>query len=593
VKKSRKQKLTTPLTHALAATKRHFVSAAIFSAMVNLLFLGPTLYMLQIYDRVVPTGSGVTLLFITLALLLALATLALLDMVRARLLVRAGVRLDRQLSGAVLDATLRRSPGQGLSRQTMRDLDALRQTLTGAGIIALFDAPWTPIYIIVCFLIHPALGAMAFVGAVLLVLIAWRNAVATRGPMTRANEAANQGYVSQESSIAASDVIRAMGMRTATVRRHLNEREEMAGLQTDASFASSGYSTLSRFVRLALQSLGLGMGAWLAIDNLISAGAIFAASFLMARALAPIDQMLGAWQGIQRARGAYRNLVELFADDEPFEASRTQLPPPTGKLSVEGLTVLNPRRDGTILRDITFAMEAGEIVGIVGPSGAGKSTLARMIAGAAVADRGAVRFDGAERSDWDPERLGKHIGFMPQEPTLFAGTIKSNICRFADFDLDDPASVDAAVIEAAQGAGAHEMILRFPQGYDTELGFGGRGLSAGQAQRIALARALYGNPNLLILDEPNAHLDAEGEAGLLDTLAAVKARGASALVIAHRSGILAALDKLMLLRDGSIEIYGTRDHVLSRISGAGKPRVASPQSSEARTLEQGAGSETS
>jgi ATP-binding cassette subfamily C exporter for protease/lipase len=367
-------------------------------------------------------------------------------------------------------------------------------------------------------------------------------------------------------------------MRRAIVRRHLHEREVMFALQTQASFAASGYVTLTRFSRLALQSLALGVGALLAVNNHISAGAIFAASFLISRALSPIEQVLGAWKSLVQARGAYRTLNDLFIE-EGLEPARTQLPAPTGRLTVESLTVLNPRRDGAILSDIGFGVEAGEIVGIIGPSGAGKSTLVRLIAGAAAPDRGAIRFDGADRKDWDPERLGEHIGFMPQEATLFAGSIKANISRFQNFTAEDPAAVDVQVIEAARRSGAHEMILRLPQGYDTELSLGGRGLSAGQAQRIALARALYGSPNLLILDEPNAHLDAEGEALLLETLAEVKARGGTVLIVAHRTGVLAALDKLMVLRDGRLELYGPRDVVLQRIGGhPHRPREAEPAS---------------
>lgn len=555
----------TPLIAALRACKRHFVAAAVFSALLNLLYLAPTLYMLQIYDRVVPTGGGMTLLFITLAVLMALGTLALLDMARSRLLVRASVRLDRRLAGAVLDATLGRHGGaQSLSKQAVRELDAFRQTLTGAGILALFDAPWTPIYILVCFLIHPLLGVIGLVGGGLLLLVAWRNEKATKEPLQKANEAANIAYVSHEYSAAGSDVVRAMGMRGAMVRRHLHERETMTVLQTEASFKASGYVTLTRFLRLSLQSLALGAGAFLAINNEISGGAIFAASFLVARAMAPIEQVLGAWKSMIAARGAYKTLTDLFTE-EGQEGEHTQLPAPSGKLNVEGLVVLNPRRDGAILTDISFNVEAGEIVGIIGPSGAGKSTLVRMIAGAATPDRGAIRFDGAERKDWDPERLGRFVGFMPQESTLFAGSIKANICRFRTFTDQDVAAIDAEVIEAAKRCGAHDMILRLPQGYDTELGLGGRGLSAGQTQRIALARAMFGQPNMLILDEPNAHLDAEGEQTLLETLAEVKRRGGTVLIVAHRTGILQALDKLMVMRDGRIELYGPRDAVLQRM----------------------------
>jgi ATP-binding cassette subfamily C protein len=346
----------------------------------------------------------------------------------------------------------------------------------------------------------------------------------------------------------------------------------MTELQTKATFAASGYVTVTKFVRLMLQSLALGAGALLAVEHKVSGGAIFAGSFLIARALAPIEQVLGAWKGLVRARGSYRTLSELFAEEREAAPS-THLPLPTGRIAVEQLTVLNARRDGAILADIAFEVEAGEIVGIVGPSGAGKSTLAGVIAGASSPDRGCVRFDGADRSDWDPERLGGHIGYMPQEASLFAGSIKANICRFQNFKDGESAELDAKVIEAAREAGAHEMILQLPNGYANELSHGGRGLSAGQAQRVALARALFGAPNVIVLDEPNAHLDVEGEAQLLQTLERLKGRGASVIVIAHRSGILAALDKLMVLREGKIEICGPREAVLQR---AAPPKLVKP-----------------
>jgi ATP-binding cassette subfamily C protein len=564
----------TPLSAALRACKQHFVAAAVFSALVNLLYLAPTLYMLQVYDRVVPTQGRLTLVFLTLAVVLALSALSLLDMMRTRLMVRISMRLDRRLSGAVMAATLGRAGA--LSKQAMRELDTLRQTLSGAGVLALCDAPWTPIYVLVCFMIHPLLGVLGLIGAGLLLAIAWRNEQATRAPLQKSADQAKLAYASQEQSIASAEVVRALGMRDAVVLRHLAEREAMTELQTSATFAASGYVTLTKFVRLLLQSLALGAGALLAVEHKISGGAIFAASFLIARALAPIEQMIGAWKTLVKARGAFRTLTDLFAEERAAPAP-THLPAPSGRIAVEQLTVLNARRDGAILSEINFEVAAGEIVGVVGPSGAGKSTLAAMIAGAGTPDRGAVRFDGADRTGWDPERLGGMIGYMPQEASLFSGSVKANIGRFRSFRDGDSAELDAQVIEAARQAGAHEMILQLPGGYACELAHGGRGLSAGQAQRIALARALFGAPNLVILDEPNAHLDTEGEAALLQTLAALKARGASVLIIAHRSGVLAALDKLMILREGKIELFGPREAVLQRVGATGRVAAVAPR----------------
>lgn len=565
---------------ALQACRRHFLSAAGFSALLNLLFIAPMLYMLQIYDRVVPTQGEVTLLFLTLVVLFALITLSLLDFVRSRLLVRASVRLDRQIAGALLDTTLalRRHTGEAMRKQALREFDTLRQALTGPVILSLFDAPWSPVYILVCFVIHPAIGALALVGAAVLVLITLRNEKLTHGPLKEANEAAGRAYVSQEQSLAGAEVVRALGMRRALVRRHLQEREAMMALQTDAGLIASRYVTLSKFLRLALQSLALGLGAWLAIGNAISAGAIFASAFLIGRALAPVDQLLGAWRSVVQARDAYAKLCDLF-DAREADIALTQLPAPAGRIAVEHLTVLNAARDGAILADINFAVEPGEVIAVVGPSGAGKSTLIRMLAGAGQPDRGLVRFDGADISDWDSERLAAFIGYLPQDTSLFAGTVKENIARFQNHVSNDASDIDEAAVEAARMCGAHEMILRLPGGYDSLLGWGGRGLSAGQAQRVGLARALFRSPQILLLDEPNAHLDAEGESQLVATLAELKKRNVSAVVIAHRMGVLGVVDKIMVLREGRIEAFGERDEVLGRLkavqSAGGKlPQVA-------------------
>ena len=566
-----------PLGAALQGCRRHFVSAAVFSALLNLLFIAPMLYMLQVYDRVVPTQGTVTLVFLTLVLVGALATLSLLDYTRSRLLVRASVRLDRQLAGGILDTTLARpeAGGQKISKQVLREFDTLRQTLTGPGILALFDAPWSVIYVLLCFVIHPWLGVLAGVSAAILIFIAWRNEKATRDPLQRANEAAGKAYASHESAAAASDVVRALGMRKAMVRRHLNEREQMMTLQTEASFASSGWTALSKFLRQLLQSLALGLGAFLAISEEISPGAIFASMFLVGRALAPIDQLLGAWKSIIQARGAYKTISELFSQSPPA-IPLTQLPPPQGYLTVEQLTVLNAAKDGAIIGNVSFAVRPGEVIGIIGPSGAGKSTLVRMLAGASLPDRGVIRFDGADQNDWDSERLAQFIGYIPQEASLFAGSIKENIARFKNDLSRTQMEIDAAVVEAAQMAGAHHLILRLPGGYDYLLGWGGRGLSAGQAQRNALARAVFGSPKYLILDEPNSHLDTEGDLQLVKTLGELKKGGTTMLIVAHKMSILPVLDKLLVLKEGRLELYGPREEVLSRIAPAQGPRAVPP-----------------
>jgi ATP-binding cassette subfamily C protein len=375
--------------------------------------------------------------------------------------------------------------------------------------------------------------------------------------------------------LAGAENVRALGMRQAMVRRHLAERDSMMTLQTGASFAASRYVTLSKFLRLSLQSLALGLGAWLAVGNKISGGAVFAASFLAGRALQPIEQLLSTWRSVAQARSAYNKLNDLLGAREA-EISLTQLPPPEGRLDVEQISVANAAGDGAILANISFELLPGEVIAVVGPSGAGKSTLLRMLAGAGRPDRGIIRVDRANVLDWDPEKLAAYIGFLPQDVSLFAGTVKENISRFQDGSGANEGAIDAKAVCAAKVCFAHELILGLPNGYDSMLGWGGRGLSAGQAQRIGLARALYGDPPIILLDEPNAHLDAAGEGQLVETLVALKARKAAVMVVAHRMGVLAAVDKILVLRDGRIEAFGTRDEIIARLSGAPAAPIEAP-----------------
>ena len=551
---------------AADAVRRHFLYAMLFSALLNLLFIAPMLYMLQVYDRVIPTAGGMTLLFLTLVLAFALMTLSSLDAIRSRLLVRASVRLDRVLSGAILDATLARPElgAQRLAKQALREFDVLRQTLTGPIIVGAFDAPWIPVYILIGALISPWIGALALVGAGISLFLAWRNEKATNGPLKLANQAAGQAYAGFESTVASGEVVRALGLRRALVSGHLHDRHTMMQLQTDASFNSSRLTALSKFVRLMLQSLALGLAALLAIDGKVSPGAVFASSFIVGRALAPIDQIVGGWKNIIAAYGAYQTLRDLFAETPP-ELALTQLPSPEGNISAENLGVAGPG-NRPIIMGMTFGIEAGEMVAIVGPSGAGKSTLARALAGALVPGAGVIRFDGADQRNWDPERLAEHVGYMPQEASLFAGTIKENIARFRNRLGEDPAAVDDDVIAAAKVAGAHDLILKLPGGYDYMLSLGGRGLSVGQSQRISLARALFRDPKYLILDEPNSNLDAEGDQQLIQTLEELKTRGRTIMIVAHRLSVLPIVDRLMVIQDGRLMMFGPRDEVLRKIA---------------------------
>ena len=558
----------------MEACRRHFLYAMLFSALLNLLFIAPMLYMLQVYDRVIPTQGGMTLLFLTLVLLFALATLSLLDSIRSRLLVRASVRLDRVLSGAILDATLARPEmgAQRIAKQAVREFDVLRQTLTGPVMVGLFDAPWIPVYILIAALIHPWIGLLALFGAALSIFLAWRNERATHSPLNQANEAAGRAYAAMEFTVASTDVVRALGLRRALVTGLLHDRERMMSLQTNASLDSSRLTALSKFIRLSLQSLALGFAALLAIDAKVSPGAVFAASFIVGRALAPVDQLVGGWKMIVQALGAYQTLRELFVET-PANVRATKLPAPQGKLDAENFTVVDAG-NRPIIGNISFAVERGETIAIVGPSGAGKSTLVRSLAGAVTPAGGIIRFDGADQRNWDPEELAEHVGFMPQEPSLFAGTIKENIARFRDRLGEDPAAVDEAAVAAARRAGAHEMILQMPGGYDYALSLGGRGLSAGQAQRISLARAVFGDPQYLILDEPNSNLDAEGDQKLIQTLEELKKEGKTILIVAHRLSVLPIIDRLMVMQNGRLAMFGPRDEVLRHIAPAGAtPRV--------------------
>ncbi|KRA66489.1 ABC transporter ATP-binding protein [Caulobacter sp. Root655] len=564
--------LPPPLAAALRACKPHFMAVAAFSAMINVLLLAPTIYMMQVYDRVVPTEGRLTLLYLTLIVAFALGTQTALESVRSRLLTLAGLRLDRLLAGGILQK-LMSAMAPGSSSQGMREFDIIRQALSGPVATAAFDIPWTPIYVLVAFMIHPALGVLTVAGGVVLVTLAILNERATRSRNREAFIAQAQAYASQEAAAANAEVVRALGMRGALRERQLADRRTGLDLSAKAQFTGGGYAAATRFTRMFLQSAALGLGAWLAVEKQISAGAIIAASVLLSRALQPIEQVVGAWTVVGQARGALNNLIKLFPN-KGLEVSGTQLPVPTGALALEQVSVRAPGEGPVLLRGVSLRLSPGEVLGVIGPSGAGKTTLARLAAGAITPDAGTVRLDGANLTDWDGDRLGRHIGYVPQDSALIAGSIKDNISRFAVWAGEGAgngvAAIDAAVVVAAQAAGVHELILRLPSGYDTVLGAGGRGLSAGQAQRVALARALYGAPSLLVLDEPNSALDADGELALNQAILAAKSRSAAVMIVAHRTGILNIADRLLVLREGQVERIGPRAEVVAQMAAAAK-----------------------
>lgn len=552
--------IPSPLSEALRTCRKHFVGVALFSALMNALYIAPTLYMMQVYDRVVPTEGRLTLLYLTAVVAFALATLAALEAVRGRLLILASLRLDRELGGSILTRLMSRLAPGG-TQQGMRDFDTVRSALTGPAALAIIDAPWTPFYALVAFLIHPALGALTVVGGVLLVWLALANEKATRARQQQASQAQALAYAAQEAAAGNGETVKALGMGANLRRRQLTDRSRGLDMAAKAQFTGGRYAAGTKFVRLFLQSAALGLGAWLAVERQISSGSIIAASVLLSRALQPVEQLVGSWTVVGQARNAMNNLLRLFSGQERDRAL-TNLPVPRGAITIEQAAVRAPDQKSLVLRGVSLRVEPGQVVGVIGPSGAGKTTLAKLATGAVIPDAGVVRLDGANMLDWNPDRLGRHIGYLPQDSGLMAGTIRDNIARFEGEGPATIEQIDAAVIAAARAAGVHEMILQLPQGYDTLLGLGGRGLSAGQAQRVALARALYRDPVLLILDEPNSALDSEGEAALATAVRGARDRGAAVIIIAHRASILTSADRLILMVDGRVERDGPREEII-------------------------------
>lgn len=552
------------LSDALADCRRHFVAAAVFSLLINILYLAPTLYMLQVYDRVVPTAGKTTLLFVTLALAMALMTLSALDMVRNRLLVRASERIDALVAPRILKQMM--ATDSGAAGQAMRDFDNIRTAMATPAIAAIFDLPWTPVFLLVSFMLHFWIGMLAILAMILLVTLAYLNQKATQKKMEIATSAMASAHNSQQAAATHGTTVKGLGMTGAMVERQLAHRRIALANMVNAQFAGSKLTASSRFFRLFIQSVALGVGALLAIAGEISAGAIIASSVLLSRALQPIESIIAAWSPLAGARASVIRLSRTF---ENLDEQRvyTALPAPTGALQVEEVGVRG-REGRPILVGISFRADPGQILGIIGPSGSGKTTLGKVIVGAIQPTIGTVRIDGARLTDWDQDELGKYLGYMPQEPSLFEGTIKENIARFRKgAGSEETKAIDEAVVAAAKDAGVHDLILQLPQGYDTPLGLMGTGLSAGQAQRVALARALFGEPRLILLDEPNAFLDQNGETALVEAIAKARARGATVIVIAHRRGVLAAVDRLLVIEEGKPRMMGPAKEVVARLTG--------------------------
>jgi ATP-binding cassette subfamily C protein len=557
------------LGDAARACREHVRLALALSALVNLLYLAPTIYMIQVYDRVVPTGGLITLGWLTLVIAVALLVLAFLDQLRSRVLLRAGLRLNRLLAPVLLDQSLK-AP-RGAQARSLREFDTVRNALAGQPLIALLDIPWTPVYILVATLLHPLLGLVILLGAMALVIVAVLNERQTREATRHAYQALSASYAEQERMAAAGETISALGMRRPLVARLAGQRAEGLALASSHQFAGSRYTSLARFLRLFLQSAALGVGAWLAVEGLISIGAIIAASVLMGRALQPMEALVGQWKSLVEAREALVNLSATFADLPASPPHRFELPPPLGRLEARGLTVLAPGAPRPLLLQLSFDVAPGEFIGVIGPSGAGKSTLMRALAGAIPADHGEIRFDGSHIADWEQERLARYLGYLPQDGCLLPGTVAENVSRFAVAGGADPAATDAMVLRAAEAAGAHAMVAALPGGYEARIGWNGQGLSAGQRQRIALARALYSDPAILLFDEPDTALDAEGEAALKGAVAAARKRGATILLATHRTALLADADRLLVLVGGRMQMFGPADEVRARLAGKATP----------------------
>jgi ATP-binding cassette subfamily C exporter for protease/lipase len=545
------------IEQALIKFKSTFATVGVFSAVSNLLMLVPSLYMLQVYDRVLASANEVTLAMLTLMVLGAYLVMSALELIRSFVLVRVGAAFDMQLNKRIYSASFEQNLKQagGNAGQALADLVSVRQFLTGNGVFAFFDAPWFPLYLIVIFLFEPALGWFALGGTALLVLLAYANERVSRQPLAEANSMAVAANALATNNLRNAEVIEAMGMLPNLMGRWFQMHGKFLHLQAEASEKAGLVNAVTKFVQLSLQSLVLGFGALLVLEGKMSAGMMIAASVLVGRALAPVQQLIGVWKSFSSTRSAYLRLTALL-EANPARSSGMALPPPAGSLAVEGVSAAPPGSAVAVLRGLNFSVAAGDVLGVIGPSGSGKSTLARLLVGVWPAHTGKVRLDGADVYHWNKAELGPHLGYLPQDVELFAGTVSDNIARFGAIDA-------AAVVLAAQRAGVHEMVLHLPQGYDTVLGDGGAGLSGGQRQRLGLARAMYGDPSLLVLDEPNSNLDDAGEQALVNAIGALRRRGKTVVLITHRTSVIGVTTKLLLLRDGMADMFGPTEQVLA------------------------------
>lgn len=566
-----------PFKGALKTYRTIMVATIVFSIAINLLMFVTPIYMLQIYDRVLHSRSETTLLMITFIALALLGIYAILEFLRSRVLVRAGLRFDELISkglfNRVVASTIRKPDGK--SEFILGDVDRLREFLTGSGFIALCDVPWVPIFLFVCFMFHPMVGWVSLAGAVIVFALALANEFLTKKTI---NEATGLGQNAQHfanTTLQNVEAIRALGMEGSLRGRWSELHRGMLVKQAMASDVAGAIQSTSKFVRMGLQTLILGVGAYLVLEGEISAGAMIACSILMGRALQPVDQVVGQWKQVVSARQSYGRLSQLF-DQIPEPAERTELPAPTGRVNVSTLAVMAPGARTPVLQGVSFDVQPGEAVALVGPSGSGKSSLMRALVGIWPVVAGSIRLDGAELQHWNPDDLGQHMGYLPQSVELFAGTVAENIARFK------PEADDKDVLAAAMQARVHQMIQNLPDGYNTQIGIGGRSLSGGQRQRIGLARALFGNPSLIILDEPNANLDSEGEEALFQTIGDLKAQGRAIIFVSHKMSLVSLAERALILADGRMRSFGPTQELL-KVKPALKP-IQSAEAGPARSI---------
>lgn len=555
----RRKQAQTLLEKTLKDTKKGFFYVGIFSLFINILMLVPSLYMLQVYDRVMASRSLETLALLTIIVAVLFATMGILQTIRSRILVRIGNKIDLDLNSHLFDVVFyiaRFAPSKA-SAQPITDLTKIRQFMTGQGVFALFDAPWFPIYLLVMYLFSPWLALFAIFAAVIIVAITIVNDQTTKKGLAEANQANSKALSYINKNLMNAEIVQAMGMNENIKNRWLKKHYAFLNAQSNASDVAGKWANLSRTLRQFFQSLTYGLGAVLAILGLISPGMIIAGAVLLGRALQPLDLLTNSWKSFSDARESYKRLNALLRQIPEIPKSMP-LPPPKGNLKLENVVVLAPATQVPIIRGVSFSINAGEIVGIIGPSASGKSTLARAILGVWPLNNGKVRLDGADIHRWNNLDLGSYIGYLPQDIELFEGTISENISRFGNLDPKE-------VVEAAKIAGVHEMILKLPHGYDTVVGQGGATLSGGQRQRVGLARALYGKPKIIVLDEPNSNLDEEGDRALLNAILTMKANKSTIIFITHKTSILRISDKIAVLTQGTLSMFGKRDEVLTAL----------------------------